>query len=51
MDGTGIGRMTGLAERVERERIEEDYAARQKKGFPMGTHTLWRKRPQDVTRG
>lgn len=47
MIGTGIGtRMTGEQERAERERIESDYAARQKAGYPCGTHTLFRKRPE-----
>lgn len=47
--GTGIGRMGAASEAIETERIEEDYLARQKKGFPCGTHTLFRRRPSDVT--
>lgn len=48
--GTGLGnRMTGAQERVDRERIEQEYEERQKKGFPCGTHTLFRKRPSDAS--
>jgi len=50
--GTGIGnRLTADSEALDNERIADDYEARQKKGIPCGTHTLWRKRPQDVTPG
>lgn len=43
--GTGIGnKFTGRQERVDRERIEQEYEDRLKKGFPCGTHTLNRKR-------
>lgn len=46
--GSGLGnRMTGQQERADAARIEEEYAARQKAGYPCGTHTLWRKRPTD----
>jgi hypothetical protein len=49
--GTGIGATSAAYEAADAERIAEDALARKKKGYPCGTHTLARRRPQDVTPG
>lgn len=47
----GIGnQMSSRAERADLAAIEAAYLARQKAGFPCGTHTLYRKTPRDVTK-
>lgn len=50
--GTGLGnRLPGEFERQWNADILADYEARLKKGYPCGTHTLYRKNRREVSNG